>query len=124
MFRLLHEFVVKNILVRIIHNNESNIAIPENSTPSMPDVYSRYNFVQVLDEFEDDAVQVKSAPIIILISLYIPIFLLAMLGNLSVFTIILMNPALRTMTNLLLVNLTMADLAGKYQHGKTDIHFR
>ncbi|ESP05281.1 hypothetical protein LOTGIDRAFT_102897, partial [Lottia gigantea] len=46
-----------------------------------------------------------------LLILYIPIFLLAVLGNSSVLMIILWHPPLRTITNLFLVNLAMADFS-------------
>ena len=51
--------------------------------------------------------------VIILVAIYVPIFLLGVLGNGIIILIIFSRPQLRNITNLFLWNLALADIAGK-----------
>ena len=51
---------------------------------------------------------------ILLITLYLPVFLLALFGNLLVLLVILTTRHMRSLTNYFLLNLSIADLLGEY----------
>ena len=59
--------------------------------------------------------------VIILSAIYVPIFLLGLLGNGVILFIIANHPRLRNITNLFLWNLALTDTAGKtnYMYSKT-----
>ena len=50
---------------------------------------------------------------VVLIAAYIPLFLLAVSGNIIVLLVILLNRSMRTVTNYFLFNLAIADLLGR-----------
>ena len=53
---------------------------------------------------------------IILVILYVPVFLLGFLGNGMLTIIIITRRQIRSVTNLLLCNLAVADLGGEFSH--------
>lgn len=50
---------------------------------------------------------------IILLLLYVPVFSMAFIGNSLVLIVVIVNRTMRNVTNLLLLNLAVADLSGK-----------
>lgn len=68
----------------------------------------------VLEQFRSNFYLHREPITIVLISLYLPIFLLAFLGNLLVLVVVLPNKHMRSLTNCFIVNLAAADMLGKY----------
>ncbi|XP_046544813.1 galanin receptor 2a-like [Haliotis rubra] len=64
-----------------------------------------------MDDFKDELEAHDETPNILLTAVYVPVFVMALVGNLLILTIVLSNTSMKTMTNLLLLNLAMADLS-------------
>lgn len=62
------------------------------------------------DHFFDTTIEIE---VIILAAIYVPIFLLGILGNGLILWIICSHPQLRNITNLFLWNVALTDIAGK-----------
>ena len=71
------------------------------------------DFLTVMQSFKQSMLTVNDTHTIILISLYAPVFLLAMLGNITVLFVIIPNRRMWSITNNFLLNLAIADLLGK-----------
>lgn len=67
----------------------------------------------VLKDFKDSLYTYRNPQTIALLSFYIPVFLLALFGNILVLTVIFFNKGMRSVTNYFLLNLAVADLLGK-----------
>ncbi len=70
------------------------------------------SYRQLLDEFHRAHHLQKDVKTVILIVLYVPVFVLALLGNALVVLVILPNQHMRSLTNCFIVNLGLADLTG------------
>ena len=68
----------------------------------------------VLKEFRNNLFSYTDPKTILLICLYVPIFICALVGNISVLMVILLNRHMRNITNCFIVNLAIADLLGKW----------
>ncbi len=71
------------------------------------------SYKQLLEEFHRSHHLHRDVKSIVLIVLYIPVFVLALLGNTLVVLVILPNQHMRSLTNCFIVNLGLADLTGK-----------
>ncbi len=71
------------------------------------------SYKQLIEEFHRSHHLYTDAKSILLIVLYIPVFVLALLGNALVVLVILPNQHMRSLTNCFIVNLGLADLTGK-----------
>jgi hypothetical protein len=69
---------------------------------------------QLLENFLSGLYAYNKPASIILICLYIVLFPLAFMGNISILAVVISNRHLRHVTNFFLVNLAVADLLGKY----------
>ncbi|KAK2157163.1 hypothetical protein LSH36_196g01036 [Paralvinella palmiformis] len=67
----------------------------------------------VLKEFRNNLFSYTDPKTILLICLYVPIFISALVGNISVLMVILLNRHMRNITNCFIVNLAIADMLGK-----------
>ena len=67
----------------------------------------------ILDDFHDSLYTHTEPRTILLVSAYIPVFLLALIGNLLVLFVILTTSHMRSLSNYFLFNLSIADLLGK-----------
>ena len=87
---------------------------------NVSDITNLYNDSQTLnisvlrnilyDHFFDTTIEIE---VIILAAIYVPIFLLGILGNGLILWIICSHPQLRNITNLFLWNVALTDIAGK-----------
>ncbi|XP_064626185.1 orexin/Hypocretin receptor type 1-like isoform X2 [Lineus longissimus] len=68
------------------------------------------NMEKLLEEFRKGLLIYKTPSSQVLMSLYIPIFLVAFFGNLTILFVVLPNKHMRNVTNWFLVNLAVADL--------------
>ena len=104
-------------------NSTYNDILPSVNQTSLYNVSDRNNLTQfnltlnisilrdiLQSHFFDTEIDDKT---IALVAIYIPIFLLGILGNGAVLFIICCNRRLRNITNLLLWNLALTDIAGK-----------
>ena len=67
----------------------------------------------MLKEFRNNIVSYTDPKTIVLICLYVPIFITALVGNILVLMVILPNRHMRNVTNCFIVNLAVADLLGE-----------
>ena len=67
----------------------------------------------VLKDFKATLYTHRNPQTIVLLSIYGPVFLLALGGNILVLTVIFCNKGMRSVTNYFLLNLAIADLLGK-----------
>ena len=67
----------------------------------------------LLSEFESTLLTHTQLNTLVLISLYIPIFLVAFFGNIIVLLVVATNRHMRSVTNYFIVNLALADILGK-----------
>lgn len=81
---------------------------------NLMDLYSDKDslYRQLLQEFRDALYMHTKPSVIVLLTLYIPIVLMAFFGNLMVLFVVLPNRRMRNVTNFFLVNLATADLTG------------
>jgi hypothetical protein len=66
-----------------------------------------------LKEFRNNLFSYADPKTILLICLYVPIFITALVGNILVLMVVLPNRHMRNVTNCFIVNLAVADLLGK-----------
>ena len=69
-------------------------------------------FLEEFIEFKQAFYRHKEPGSILLVTLYIPVFLMAFFGNVMVLFVVLPNRHMRNVTNFFLVNLAVADLTG------------
>lgn len=85
----------------------------ENAIVNM-DLSDRNDSMGTYEDFRDSFFTYDSPQTIVLICIYVPVFLVALAGNVLVLLVVLMNRKMRSVTNYFLVNLAVADLLGKY----------
>ena len=68
--------------------------------------------LEQLIEFKQSFYRHKKPGSVLLVTLYIPVFLMAFFGNVMVLFVVLPNRHMRNVTNFFLVNLAVADLTG------------
>lgn len=107
MGRLCHGDNLTDVLTRF-GSNES--VLPGLNCSS---IYQLDVFDDVFKDFMASLYTYGQPKNIILISIYVPVFLLAFLGNMLVIVVILSNRSMRSVTNYFLLNLAVADLLGK-----------
>ena len=66
----------------------------------------------VIDDFQQKQFTLREPTTIVLITLYVPIFIMSLIGNILVLLAIVPNQRMWTVTNNFLVNLAVADLLG------------
>lgn len=95
----------------------SNDGIPGNITPwtqyyneSLDTLWDSH---EVFETFKRDLITLNQPNTIVLICLYVPVFLMAIIGNLTVIFVIIPNRRMWSVTNNFLLNLAIADLLGK-----------
>ena len=95
----------------------SNDGIPGNITPwtqyyneSLDTLWDSH---EVFETFKRDLITLNQPNTIVLICLYVPVFLTAIIGNLTVLFVIIPNRRMWSVTNNFLLNLAIADLLGK-----------
>ena len=92
----------------------SNVSSPQLGAQDMMNM--SWSIEDVMHDFKDSLFTYKHPKTIALISFYVPIFLLALGGNIMVMLVILSNKSMRSVTNYFLLNLAIADLLGKSTH--------
>jgi len=70
-------------------------------------------WASVLEDFKNSQLTLSDPSTVVLLTLYIPIFVLSLCGNGLVFLAVVPNQRMATVTNYFLVNLAAADLLGK-----------
>ena len=95
----------------------SNDGIPENIT-SWTQYYNEsldtlWDSHEIFETFKRDLITLNQPNTIVLICLYVPVFLTAIIGNLTVLIVIIPNRRMWSVTNNFLLNLAIADLLGK-----------
>lgn len=70
----------------------------------------------VKNDFEESLLTLSETTTIVMITLYIPIFITSLVGNVLVLLVIVPNRRMWSVTNNFLVNLAVADLLGKCNH--------
>ena len=77
--------------------------------------YLNSSVLDSLDVYEDMKNNFFSSDTksIVLVCVYVPVFLVAILGNIFVLLVILPHKSMRSVTNYFLVNLAVADLLGE-----------
>ncbi len=83
--------------------------LSESLLPSTSDLYKKY-----IEEFSHSQFKYKDPKSILLIGLYIPVFLLALLGNALVVFVVARHRRMRNITNFFIVTLAISDLTGKF----------
>ena len=73
------------------------------------------DFNGIIEAWKQSLITLNQPNTIVLISLYIPVFLTAIIGNLTVLFVIIPNRRMWSVTNNFLLNLALADLLGKYR---------
>jgi hypothetical protein len=71
------------------------------------------DFDSILRDYTNSLSQHTEPRVIVLITLYVPIFLSALVGNVLVLLVLVSDRRMRTSTNLFLGNLAAADLLGE-----------
>lgn len=71
-------------------------------------------FQELLREFWETLYTHHQSGTIFLLCLYLPVFLLGFVGNISVLLVVILNRHLRNVTNGLIANLAIADMLGKW----------
>ncbi len=69
----------------------------------------------ILEDFHQSLFTYNEARTLVLVAAYVAVFLLAAVGNILVFLVVLTNKSMRNVTNYFLLNLVVADLLGKIQ---------
>lgn len=69
---------------------------------------------EIFETFKRDLITLNQPNTIVLICLYVPVFLTAIIGNLTVIFVIIPNRRMWSVTNNFLLNLAIADLLGKF----------
>ena len=69
---------------------------------------------ETLKEFRNNLLSYTDTRTIVLICLYVPTFMTALIGNILVLLVVLPNRHMRNVTNCFIVNLAVADLLGEY----------
>ena len=77
------------------------------------DIFMDPLYKKIMEEFKRSNYKHKEPRTVILVTLYIPIFLMAFFGNIMVLFVVLPNRHMRNVTNFFLVNLAVADLTGR-----------
>lgn len=77
----------------------------------------------ILREFQATLIFPFDSRLVLLISLNVTVFLSAFVGNSLALLVILLNKPMRTVTNLMLVNLALTDLAGEWCLFKKSFYF-
>lgn len=75
----------------------------------------------VIEDYKKDLLTLNNTPTLVLLVLYVPIFIMSLVGNVIVLLVIIPNQRMRTVTNNFLVNLAVADLLGKLIYNITII---
>ena len=70
---------------------------------------------QLLTEFWDHLYTHRQPSSVLLISLYVPVFLIALFGNILVLMVVLLHKHMRNVTNGFIVNLAIADILGEFK---------
>ena len=70
-------------------------------------------YKDLLEDFRQKLFTHKEPYSIVLISLYVPVFLLAFFGNLLVLMVVLPHKHMRSVTNCFIVNMAVSDLLGE-----------
>ena len=77
---------------------------------------SSFNYDDVYLNMDKTFLANHNPSTIILICVYVPVFLLAIVGNVFVLMVILLNKRMRSHSaNYFLINLAIADIMGKYR---------
>ena len=71
-----------------------------------------YVYSKLYENFKSTLYKHKEVGTVILVILYVPVFLMAFIGNLMVLLVVLPNRHMRNVTNFFIVNLAVADLTG------------
>ena len=77
--------------------------------------FERGIYDHILDEFHAALFLHREGRSIALICLYVPVFLLAFVGNVLVLLVVLPNRRMRSITNYFIVNMAVSDLLGKHK---------
>ena len=86
----------------------SDLMMPGNLTAMSPVLVRG-----LMEEFRRSMYGYQRAGSIALLAVYVPAFLVALLGNVFVLVIVLSNKHMRNVTNYFIVNLAVADLLGE-----------
>lgn len=74
---------------------------------------NNYLYTKIVEDFKREALRHHEPTTVILLTLYIPVFLMAFVGNIMVLFVVLPHRHMRNVTNFFLVNLAVADLTGR-----------
>lgn len=77
----------------------------------------------VIEDFKNHQLTMSEPPTIVLLVLYVPIFLMSLMGNVIVLFVIIPNQRMWTVTDNFLVNLSVADLLGKILDAEVNFSF-
>lgn len=76
------------------------------------------DFDGIIEAWKQSLITLNQPNTIVLIALYVPVFLTAIIGNLTVLFVIIPNRRMWSVTNNFLLNLAIADLLGKSTFSK------
>lgn len=110
MPRSYEDLMLTEILNRFFHIGKANTSTGLSNLVNTTDNRS---LISILDDFKDQLNAHDVTSNIVLTTVYVPVFVMALIGNALILTIVLSNASMKTMTNLLLFNLAVADLSGR-----------
>ena len=105
---------------------EETVALDAESDPDTAigdDYLDQRELRETLKEFRNNLLSYTDTRTIVLICLYIPTFMTALIGNILVLLVVLPNRHMRNVTNCFIVNLAVADLLGEYRSILINIAF-
>lgn len=93
----------------------ADVVLVVNSSNVTYDFVDNVTFwLDILEKFrQSELLTVRDTSTIVLLCLYIPVFLTAVIGNIAVLLVIIPNRRMWSVTNNFLLNLAIADLLGK-----------
>ena len=107
--------IVETTSRRHLHPGQSPVYVMSTGSNTSGDVleWDSDVFNDVLEDFRASLYTYGQPSTIVLLCFYVPIFLLALSGNVLVTLIIVGNKNMRSVTNYFLLNLAIADLLGQ-----------
>ena len=85
----------------------------ESLSTNLSDSWGDGEYGDLLEEFRTTLFTHREPGAIVLICSYVPMFVLAFLGNLLVLLVVLPNKQMRSVTNCFIVNMALSDLLGE-----------